>query len=133
MQRKARSADTILNQVITYEVDQIRIVLPSEVEDLQIVPGKDYCTLVTCTPYGINTHRMLVRAHRIENIPGEVVVTPGGVRIPTYIVIPAVGVPLLFVFLLFLLIYYSVKPKKRTHEEILHQLRQDEPKDDDDG
>ena len=58
----------ILDEVLTYEVDQILIVEPQEVGALQIVEGQDYCTLVTCTPYGINTHRLLVRGHRIENI-----------------------------------------------------------------
>ncbi|MBR1689200.1 MAG: class C sortase [Oscillibacter sp.] len=114
---------TVLNQTITYEVDQIRIVLPAEIEELNIVSGKDYCTLVTCTPYGVNTHRLLVRGHRIENAAGEVVVTPGGLRIPTYIVIPAVGIPLLFLFLLGMLLYYRRKPRRRTEEEILEDLR----------
>ncbi len=55
----------ILNETLTYEVDQIRTVLPAELDKLQIEEGKDYCTLVTCTPYGINTHRLLIRGHRI--------------------------------------------------------------------
>lgn len=58
----------VLNEVLTYEVDQILIVEPQDTEALQIVPGEDYCTLVTCTPYGINSHRLLVRGHRIANI-----------------------------------------------------------------
>lgn len=57
----------VLNEVLTYEVDQILVVEPQETEALQIVPGKDYCTLVTCTPYGINSHRLLVRGHRVAN------------------------------------------------------------------
>lgn len=57
----------VLNETVTYMVDQIRIVLPDEVNDLVIERGKEYCTLITCTPYGINTHRLLVRGHRIEN------------------------------------------------------------------
>lgn len=56
-----------LDQTLTYEVDQVKTVLPAEVDDLQIVRGKDLCTLVTCTPYGINTHRLLVRGHRVPN------------------------------------------------------------------
>lgn len=56
-----------LDETLTYEVDQIRIVEPTDLSDLQIEEGKDYCTLVTCTPYGINTHRLLVRGHRIAN------------------------------------------------------------------
>jgi sortase A len=62
---------TVLGEVLTYEVDQIRIVLPENVSDLNVVDGKDYVTLVTCTPYGVNTHRLLVRGKRIattENI-----------------------------------------------------------------
>ena len=58
----------VLDEVLTYEVDQILVVEPQETAALQIVEGKDYCTLVTCTPYGINTHRLLVRGHRIENV-----------------------------------------------------------------
>lgn len=58
----------ILDEILTYEVDQIRIVEPHEVEELQIVEGEDYCTLVTCTPYGVNSHRLLVRGHRIKNM-----------------------------------------------------------------
>ncbi len=74
----------VMGQTITYMVDQIRIVLPEETKDLAIQPGRDYCTLVTCTPYGVNTHRMLVRGKRIENIAGEVVVVAEAVRIPQF-------------------------------------------------
>lgn len=56
----------VLDETLAYEVDQIRIVLPDEVGDLAILPGEDLCTLVTCTPYGVNTHRLLVRGHRVE-------------------------------------------------------------------
>ena len=58
---------TVLHETLTYEVDQIRVVEPTDRSNLQIVPGEDYCTLLTCTPYGINTHRLLVRGHRVEN------------------------------------------------------------------
>lgn len=64
---------TVLDRVVTYEVDQIRTVLPEDVSELAIEDGKDYCTLVTCTPYGINTHRLLVRGIRVENAKN----TPG--------------------------------------------------------
>ena len=57
----------VLDETLTYEVDQIHTVLPGEMDELEIVEGEDYCTLVTCTPYGINTHRLLVRGHRVEN------------------------------------------------------------------
>ena len=98
---------TVLNQTLTYQVDQIRIVKPDEIQDLAIVEGQDYMTLLTCTPYGINTHRMLVRGRRIANAEEDKIITvdPGATKIPTYITIPAVGIPLLFVFLTGLLIY----------------------------
>ena len=97
---------TVLNQMISYEVDQIRIVEPGDISELAIVPGEDYCTLVTCTPYGINTHRLLIRGHRVANEGGELVVPPEAFRIPNYLTIPAVGIPLLFLFLIAMLIYY---------------------------
>ncbi len=121
----------VMGQTITYMVDQIRIVLPEETEELAIQPGRDYCTLVTCTPYGINTHRMLVRGKRIENIAGEVVVVAEAVRIPTYVVIPAVGIPLLFVTLTITLIVSSAQGRRKTKKEILDELRRDSSGDGD--
>ena len=61
----------VLNDMLTYEVDQINIVLPEEVNFIKAEPTGDYCTLLTCTPYGVNTHRLLVRGHRVENDPGK--------------------------------------------------------------
>ncbi len=57
----------ILGEQLVYQINQIRIVLPTDLEELYIKKGKDYCTLVTCTPYGVNTHRLLVRGERVEN------------------------------------------------------------------
>ena len=113
----------IMDQTTTYMVDQIRIVLPEETDELAIRDGRDYCTLVTCTPYGINTHRMLVRGRRIDNIAGEVVVVAEAVRIPTYVVIPAVGVPLLFILLVIMLIYYRRLGPRKTEAELLDEMR----------
>jgi len=59
----------VLGQTLAYQVDQIKVVLPDQLDDLKRVPGQDYCTLVTCTPYGINTHRLFVRGHRIDYTP----------------------------------------------------------------
>lgn len=103
----------ILDRTITYQVDQILIVLPHETDALNIVTGEDYCTLVTCTPYGINTHRMLVRGTRIENIePDRVVnVITEAYQIDPLIVTPAVAAPMLGL-LLILLIVKSRKGKK---------------------
>lgn len=102
----------VLDETLTYQVDQIRIVLPEETDDLLIVEGKDYCTLVTCTPYGINTHRLLVRGHRVENAAEEVVirVTADAVVIDKLIVAPFVLVPILFVLLIWLM--FSTRKKK---------------------
>ena len=61
----------VLKETLTYEVDQILVVLPHETDALKIEPGKDYCTLMTCTPYGVNSHRLLVRGHRVPTIAGE--------------------------------------------------------------
>lgn len=113
----------ILGETVTYMVDQIRIVLPEETDELAIQEGRDYCTLVTCTPYGVNTHRMLVRGKRIDNIAGEVVVTAEAVRIPTYVVIPAIGIPLLFIILVIMLIYYRRLGPRKTEAELLDEMR----------
>ena len=61
---------TVLNKTLTYEADQIRIVEPEDISTLRIEEGKDLCTLITCTPYGVNTHRLLVRGHRTANRDG---------------------------------------------------------------
>ena len=92
----------ILDEVLTYEVDQILIVEPQEVGALQIVEGQDYCTLVTCTPYGINTHRLLVRGHRIDNVEEAktVRVTADAVQIEPLLVAPIVAIPILLLLLL---------------------------------
>ena len=87
----------ILNETMTYEVDQIHIVLPTELEDLAIEEGKDYCTLVTCTPYGVNSHRLLVRGHRVANRENAAVVrvTAEAMRIDPVIVAPIAAAPML--------------------------------------
>ena len=96
----------VLDNVLTYEVDQILIVEPQETGALRIEEGKDYCTLVTCTPYGINTHRLLVRGHRIDNLEEvkTVRVTADAVQIEPMLVAPMVAIPILLVLLLLLLL-----------------------------
>ncbi|MGN8632069.1 class C sortase [Blautia sp. HCP3S3_G3] len=95
-----------LDATLTYEVDQIRIVEPTDLSDLQIEEGKDYCTLVTCTPYGINTHRLLVRGHRIANDEEaiEVRVSADATQIDPIQVAPFIAAPILLI-LLFLLFF----------------------------
>ena len=106
----------VLDEVLTYQVDQIKIVLPHETDDLLIVEGEDYCTLVTCTPYGVNSHRMLVRGTRIDNIEEARVVrvTADAVRIEPIIVAPLLAIPVLLVLFIALLI---PKPKKNRRKE----------------
>ena len=96
----------ILDETLTYEVDQIRIVLPDETDDLLIQEGKDLCTLVTCTPYGVNTHRLLVRGHRVENLAQAqtVRVTADAVIVEKLVVAPFLLIPILFVLLIWLLV-----------------------------
>lgn len=105
----------ILDKTITYQIDQILIVLPEETNDLNVVQGEDYCTLVTCTPYGINTHRMLVRGTRIENIePDRVVnVITEAYQIDPLIVTPAVAAPMLGILLVTLLVKSGKTGKKK--------------------
>lgn len=96
----------ILDEVLTYEVDRILVVEPHEMEPLEIEEGKDYCTLVTCTPYGINTHRLLVRGHRIENQEEEKPVRAAAevVQEETTLAAPLVIAPLLLLLLIIILI-----------------------------
>lgn len=112
----------VLDEVLTYEVDQIRIVEPQEVDDLQIENGKDYCTLVTCTPYGINTHRLLVRGHRIENIEDSdsIHVTADAIQIEPLLVAPIVAIPILLMLLILLLI--PKQPKKKQGGDINEKI-----------
>ena len=115
---------TVLNQTISYAVDQIRIVEPGDITELAITPGQDYCTLVTCTPYGINTHRLLIRGHRVPNERGEMVVPAEAYRISNHITIPAIGVPLLFLFLIVMLIVFSSRKPKLRDEELYRMIEE---------
>ena len=106
---------TVLDQVLTYQVDQVKVITPAEVEDLLIAEGKDYCTLFTCTPYGINTHRLLVRGIRIETIVEKpiIYVANEAFRIEPLLVTPAVAAPMLLVFFIHLMVKYREPPKKK--------------------
>lgn len=111
---------TVLDRVLTYEVDQISIVLPTETDLLQPVEGKDYVTLMTCTPYGINTHRLLVRGKRIENAENQkhIRVTADALRIEPIIVAPALAVPMLLVVMLAV---PHLRKRKNQREENHHE------------
>ena len=101
---------TILDRTLTYEVDQIRIVEPDDPSLLQIEEGKDYCTLLTCTPYGINTQRLLVRGHQVDASQiRQIYVDNEAYRIEPVVVMPIVALPII----LALLIYVMVAPVKK--------------------
>ena len=104
---------TVMNETLTYEVDHIWIVEPSDLSHLTIEDGKDYCTLITCTPYGINTHRLLVRGHRIDNLDGSAMVIADAIQIQPIYIAPFLAVPLLVILLLYVLISTSAKHRKK--------------------
>ena len=116
---------TVLNETLTYEVDHIWIVEPQDVSHLGIEQGKDYCTLITCTPYGINTHRLLVRAHRTENANGDAMVVADAIQIRPIYVAPFLAIPILLILLLYILISTSAKNriKRDLKEEYMKETR----------
>ena len=110
----------VLNETLTYEVDQIHIVLPQEVDDLAVVPGRDFCTLVTCTPYGINSHRLLVRGKRIENSEAATAIriTSDAIRIDPILVAPVAAVPMLLILTVYLIANPGGKKKKKKKKAV---------------
>ena len=105
---------SVLDEVLTYEVDQILIVEPNNTSALTIEAGKDLCTLVTCTPYGINSHRLLIRGHRVENTPEAkmIRVVADAIQIEPLIVAPVVAAPVLLILFVMLML-----PKRKKHIE----------------
>lgn len=109
----------ILDETLTYEVDQIRIVLPEEVKDIEIIEGKDLCTLVTCTPYGINSHRLLVRGHRVDN-PEHIQaqrVSADAVFVDDFKVACFIGISIILILIIWLFIYSWYRHIKRGKKE----------------
>ena len=103
---------TVLDRTVTYQVDQIRVVLPDTVDDIRIVDGEDHCTLLTCTPYGINSHRLLVRGTRIENAAPKLYITSDAYRIDSLVATPVVAAPILLILLIILMVKYRDKGSK---------------------
>lgn len=106
----------VLDEVLTYEVDQILIIEPTDTSALVIEQGKDLCTLMTCTPYGINSHRLLVRGHRIEN-PTEsktIRLVADAVQVDTLVVAPIIAAPILLILFVILLL---PSRKQRNHRK----------------
>ena len=122
---------TILDEVLTYEVEKIFIVKPDELDKLAIIPGGDYVTLMTCTPYGVNSHRLLVRAHRVDTVyPHNVKVAADAVQLDSMSVVPFIAAPL-FVGLLVFWIVSSRQQKTRSRKELLAKLKEPEKKEGD--
>ncbi len=109
---------TVLDKVLTYEVDDIAIVLPEEVDKLQIEEGKDLVTLLTCTPYGVNTHRLLVTGHRVatEEEEEELRVTAEAFKIEPIKTAPIMAIPLIVILLIIVLVKTRTKKTKRGEE-----------------
>ena len=118
---------TVLNYTVTYAVDQIRIVEPTNLSDLTIEPGEDYFTLVTCTPYGINTHRLLVRGHRIENAHGTAMVVADALQIEPMYIAPFIAVPVLLMLVILMFISTGQR-KRRKKRQLAEKQRQLEEK-----
>lgn len=109
---------TILDRTFTYEVDQIRIVEPDDASLIGIVPGMDYCTLLTCTPYGINTQRLLVRGHQIDETQmRNIYIANEAYRIEPLVVMPLVALPIIFVLLLYVM-FAPVKKETLGEEDL---------------
>lgn len=108
---------TILDRTLTYQVDQIEVVTPDAISAVQIIRGEDHCTLLTCTPYGINSHRLLVRGTRVENALPTLHVTSNAYQIDSLVATPVVAAPMLAILLLMLMVRYRGKGTKPILEE----------------
>ncbi len=114
---------TVLDEVLTYEVEDIFILLPMELDKLEVISGGDYVTLMTCTPYGINMHRLLIRAHRIETAYDTTVkVTADEVQLDTLSTVPYIAAPL-FLILLFVWMFGGKRKRNRlTQKDIRSEI-----------
>lgn len=106
---------TILNQTYTYEVDSIKVVKPSEVKDIVIEKGEDYITLLTCTPYGINTHRLLVRGKRLNTDNEKQIHIKSEAYLIDRLIVTSI---IALIIILGLMVYISVKPAKINIKEV---------------
>ena len=115
---------TVLDQLLTYEIDQIEIVEPHDITNLKIDSEQDYVTLMTCTPYGINTHRLLVRGHRIENTDKPAYVTTEAFRVSNLTTTPLVAVPIVLAILIIIILQpVNMISKKKLKEMSIYPSR----------
>ena len=111
----------VLDETFTYQVDQIRIVEPTNLSDLNVERGQDLCTMVTCTPYGINTHRLLVRGHRVANAQGDMKVVSDAIQIESIYIAPFIATPILLMIIIFALISTRKDKKRKKVYNTLHK------------
>jgi len=123
---KLQEGDTftlnVLDRTLTYEVDQIRTVEPTDLSNLTIESGKDYCTLVTCTPYGVNTHRLLVRGHRTANAHGDAAVIADAIQIEPAYIAPFIAVPVLVLLMIGVFVSTGIKARRRKQKRGIRGL-----------
>lgn len=112
----------VLNKTLTYEVDQIRVVLPTDLSNLQLEQGKDQFTLVTCTPYGINTHRLLVRGHRVDNAQGEANVIADALQIEPVYMAPFVAIPFILLLIIMMISTGHMKRRKKIRQKAKNEF-----------
>ncbi len=116
---------TILDEIFTYEVEEILIVKPDEINELLIIPGGDYVTLMTCTPYGINTHRMLIRSHHIDTVYEHTVkVDPDALKVDEMLVVPFIAAPLFILLIIFWFFGSGKKSHRRTRKDYINLVNQ---------
>lgn len=113
----------VLNETYTYKVDKIWVVEPTDLTNLTIEEDKDYCTLVTCTPYAINTHRLLVRGYRIPNTDGESQLLADAIQIKPLLIAPFLALPILMALFIYIWIVTSKRFGRKT-ADIAHLLEQ---------
>ena len=118
----------ILDETLTYQVDRIREVEPDDLSELTIQKGKDLCTLVTCTPYGINTHRLLVRGHRVANAMGDIKVLADALQIEAVYVAPFIAVPVLLLLVIFVLMRADQRARERAGRERVNRVYREQMK-----
>ena len=111
----------VLDHTLAYEVDKITVVEPDDTKDLAIEKGMDLCTLLTCTPYAVNTHRLLVRGHRVENEKGQANVTAEAIQFEPVIMAPLIAAPLLLILIIWLFIFTG---KRAKHKDALREQRE---------
>ncbi len=123
----------VLDETFTYQVDQIRVVEPTDLSSLRVVRGRDYCTLVTCTPYGVNTHRLLVRGHRVANAQGDMRVVADALQIRPIYIVPFLAVPIVILLILLVMINSGIRKRhrkalQRSDEKLIYWEKDSEDK-----